>query len=175
MSEAGPTIYPTHTCFDDVVAFLKREVRRGVDVAERYRIVHGLRRMDTGELAAHAWLEEPAAGLVIDFGLLDRTEHVAFTVERGEYYGSGILEATTYSLAEACRASALTGGSGPFKARYLRHTRDRAPLRNLERAGRIGRTWRASMTDCRNRSVDSTKSNCRPGAGTPGRVSEADP
>lgn len=120
------TIYPTHTCFDDVLDYIELLVRSG----ERHRlpgmrVVHGIclapEGARAGEPYAHGWIEED--GLVVQGGLVDvdgTREKVYYGVDRAEFYAKLRVQVTTvYSVEEAVRKNWETGYYGPWESTYL--------------------------------------------------------
>lgn len=113
----GATIYPTHTCFDDVVDYLNQIAYRGASREEllAYTVVHGILVMPDGSRFAHAWLEHD--GKILDGGIY-QGERVWIEYSLTEFRGLHVVEdETRYTLPDAERLDDEFG-PGPWKPKY---------------------------------------------------------
>jgi hypothetical protein len=111
------TIYPTHTCFDDVTEYMNQLAEAGTSLDElmRYTVVHGVVVASDGHRFAHAWLE--LDGETIESGIYNG-ERVWVSMSRTEFDAThDLAEETRYTIREAV---ALDGehGPGPWKPEY---------------------------------------------------------
>lgn len=117
------TIEPTHSCFDDAIAYLEGCVRADPTLAhgDRLVLVHGIGRYpegqpNAGERFAHAWVEE--AGLCWDAGLIDG-QRVVWSATIAEYYTNLRMETTTrYTCREVWHHNRRSGHFGPWEPVY---------------------------------------------------------
>lgn len=117
-------IYPTHSCFDDVIEF-----GVGLEASARpfHRLVHGICRMN-GARFTHAWIErtEPNLGLeeVLQSGLVDNKGPLFwYALPRDQFLATLSVErAVTYDWPEAFRLAA--DHNGPWDADIRSLTRN---------------------------------------------------
>lgn len=119
------TIEPTHSCFDDAIAYLEGRVKGKPELARSDRIVlvHGIGRFPDGPAArragerfAHAWVE--ADGLCWDAGILDGAR-VVWSATIAEYYANLRIETTTrYDCLAVWAENRRTGHYGPWEPAY---------------------------------------------------------
>ncbi len=123
-----PTIFPTHTCFDDALEYLAARVAEDRRLARSHRLllVHGLclipiGQPDEGQVFAHAWVED--ANSCWTMGLLDG-ERVIVVRARDEFYANLRVQcATRYTVRQAWRENRRSGTYGPWLPIYQRQCR----------------------------------------------------
>jgi hypothetical protein len=124
-------IRPTHSCFDDAIAYLEMRVRIDPDLVfgDALVLVHGIARaaaatdavafeaLAPGDPFAHAWVEE--GELVWQAGVLEDGAQVAFAVARTEFYAQLRIEAATrYTLRQVWEENCRSGTFGPWRPEY---------------------------------------------------------
>lgn len=119
------TIYPTGTCFDDVLDHQSYLVQHNQAEALRQHIVHGLCRFPADHpntpdiLYAHAWVEDDIEDKVYASGLLDDGTKVWWGCDRTEWYTLfRVEERTRYTLAHALLENWASNHFGPWIDRY---------------------------------------------------------
>jgi hypothetical protein len=127
MSRRGPradhAIYPTHTCFDDVLDHQVELAKRAPDVAARQFIVHGICLFPEGdrigEPFAHAWVEDDLSNEVWQSGLLSDQRRIWYSVRRQVWRDVMRVQASTrYTLDEVRRLNWQTEHYGPWVPAY---------------------------------------------------------
>lgn len=104
-----PTIYPTHSCFDDVTNFLNMLALRLGSRAEleRYTVVHAICLRPDGSPYAHGWIE--CEGMAITAGLLNG-RYVFYRMDREEYRRARcVWDETRYTVPEMIEAEDAHG------------------------------------------------------------------
>lgn len=119
-SMSGPTIYPTHCCFDDAIEYCEWRVKADGTVAHRndFLLVHAIVDPPDGPGPhAHAWVED---GPRVIFAGLFEGEKVWVEADKAEYLVAiRVLDVTRYTMAEAlATARAHDFVSGPWKPEY---------------------------------------------------------
>jgi len=109
-----PDILPTHSCFDDVIAYFAAAAVPSEDW-HRHRIVHAVCR-EGDVLYAHAWVEVDRA-VVWQGGIERATGELVFfalPLERfGELYG--VQESSRYTVPAFFELMKQTDHSGPWR------------------------------------------------------------
>lgn len=127
------TIYPTHSCFDDVLDHQVALAARDPAAAARQFIVHGILLFPegephAGEPFAHAWVEEPLTVTVFQSGLLADGRKVWFEIGARAFLAAMRVQASTrYTLQQARLLNWQTEHYGPWVPAY------RALCRNAAR------------------------------------------
>jgi hypothetical protein len=141
---------PTHNCFDDVADFLAHAIARG-DLS-KYLIVHGsCRGVDVLKYGndrvpleqvvyAHAWLIDQTDGYVIDLAHdSEAKDVVALKIHPAEFLQHRrVIDQVIYTPREAALASAISGGSGPWRYYLRRLCGDKPNPRVHSRTARLG-------------------------------------
>lgn len=127
-----PDIYPTHTCFDDALDFIARMLKKGgqspPDLAKKYRVVHGLYRVDQvlyceKKVIAHAWVLDREHNEAIQDGYL-KEERVTYSIAIEEFRKLfNTIHETIYTLHEVAKLNAKHNNYGPWDRIYLKHCR----------------------------------------------------
>jgi hypothetical protein len=119
------TIYPTHSCFDDVATYLRELAERGATLKtlEQYTVVHAicLLESDGGRPYAHAWLEREDDGVVeVIFGGILRGERVFIHARRDEYREKAFVWDEMRYTIHQCTAEEMRTGwlGGPWVLEY---------------------------------------------------------
>lgn len=116
------TILPTHTCFNDVMAYMQRAVT--APGWERLSVCHGLAALPkSGDLYAHAWVEEqlPDGGVLAwNSGILDG-DMIWYSQAREDFlvHRKVLAGYRRYPLHEVLRENRRTGTFGPWDASLL--------------------------------------------------------
>jgi hypothetical protein len=131
-------LMPTHSCFDDAVAFAAEVINPELlrEIEHRCSIVHGILRLPSGELAAHAWFEADASALfetvvvapgdppnprvVFQGGLTTYrgdTRRVFYAVTAEPFYRY-VTQSTRYTLRLAGKLMVMHSSSGPWRREY---------------------------------------------------------
>lgn len=128
MTANDPTIYPTHSCFDDAMEFIEHEV--GTDalsnptVEHGFRIVHAVMRMPSGRRYAHAWCEDIPNRFVWQRGIIDGVS-TWYAYRLADWFAVMQVDLhTRYTLRTWCELNAQTGHYGPWRREYLELARD---------------------------------------------------
>lgn len=118
------TIYPTHTCFSDVIDYLNakflRDGEKSLEYLKTVYIVHGIMLgQENLRPFAHAWLETPD-DTVLHSGIKDG-QVVWGEFPKAKYYKTmRVKEATRYTLMEAIYQERKFGRPGPWVRKYYR-------------------------------------------------------
>ncbi len=147
-SSDGWQILPTQRCFDDVADWLREfGVKLPLHELVKFYVCHGICvGFDVGPRAgpqsayAHAWLRHED-GYVLDFGLDSRTrERVILKIEHDDFYtGRNVQVEVVYHVREAALASAIAGGSGPWRHFIRKLTNDADHKRFPPEVAQLGR------------------------------------
>ena len=118
------TIYPTHTCFDDVIDFINYEFicKNPID---KYLIFHVIRW--TKELGdhSHAFVIDTDKNEVIDHGLMFNNDRVQFRCHVPDYLAENVFKKTVcYTPLECFQLQRSTGIMGPWDKDIVKVTGD---------------------------------------------------
>lgn len=133
------TIYPTHTCFDDVKEFIIWEFRENSNATlHKYKICHGILHFDTGMPYSHAWIELTHKPQVIDFGFF-QCKKIAYIADLTEYYKEKqVSQVTKYTIEEAIEIEKYTSRS-PWRKEYMELCSDKTDV-DFEALSKFGKT-----------------------------------
>lgn len=119
------TIFPTGTCFDDVLDHQAYLVQHDDATARRQHIVHGICRypvdhqITPGLRYAHAWVEDDSEDKVYASGLLEDGTKVWWGCDRFQWYVQyRVEEYTRYTLVHALLENWASNHFGPWIDRY---------------------------------------------------------
>lgn len=117
------TIYPTGTCFDDVLDHQCEQLKFNPFTILTQHIVHGICLHPEGPKAdqpfAHGWVEDDLEERVYQSGLLEDGEKVWWSADRAEWYVMmRVQEKTRYTFHEALRMNWETNHFGPWVEAY---------------------------------------------------------
>lgn len=144
---SGPTIFPTHTCFDDALDYVTERLKNDPRCIEVLSVVHGICLIPVGtrkdEPYAHAWVEERRqpgettlvwqGGILRDMGPCEDPA-CEDAPKAHDHEGARVFYAVTYpefadelrpqkftrySVREAARENARTNHFGPWLDEYL--------------------------------------------------------
>lgn len=116
------TIYPTRTCFDDVLEHQVELAGREPELAARQLVVHGIclapeDTQDDGTRFAHAWVED--GDMLWQSGLLEDGTKVWYGMARDEWYAKmRVQDVTRYTLGQALAENYTSAHFGPWVPRY---------------------------------------------------------
>lgn len=139
-------IFPTHTCFDDVMDFV---LKIKPELQDMYTPVQGIRSIE-GKLDPHAWIE--CGDKVIDFGKLPTQEIISLVYQKDDFYTRfGITKTYSYTVPKYNLAAKFIGISGPFHVDLynLIKKRKRASKEFIEKANRsadLATVWNVQQT-----------------------------
>lgn len=116
-------IYPTEKCFDDAIDFLDTIMRANIhqpEIAEHFRLVHGILATEDEEEYSHAWVEFRTDGtIIVIYSGIYEGEHCYFTMPRKEYYFYfRVRDITLYTIAEMLEENRKYENYGPWITRY---------------------------------------------------------
>ena len=118
-----PEIYPTGTCFDDVLDHQDYVFKTNPAQALAQFIVHGICLMpegnpEEGKPFAHGWVEDDETGLVWQSGLVEGVK-IWYSAARTEWYPLiRVQTSTRYTFLEAIRLNWQTNHYGPWVEAY---------------------------------------------------------
>jgi hypothetical protein len=118
------TIYPTGTCFDDVLDHQSAVFMQNPHLVLHQFIVHGICLMPEGphkdQPYAHAWVEDEETGLVWQSGLIEGVK-VWFGTPRTDWFPlMRVQRSTRYTFMEAMRKNWQTNHYGPWDESYVK-------------------------------------------------------
>ena len=127
---SGPTLHPTHTCFDDALELIDQSVKANLidPFDSSWHVVHALCYAPTGEVYAHGWVERDVSdgpngdtGIVI-FKAVFNGKGEYFTTLASEFYEQfEPFDVTRYDLASAATENVRHVHFGPWEDRYKAH------------------------------------------------------
>lgn len=139
-------IFPTHTCFDDVLDFV---LKIKPELQEIYTPVQGIRNLNEKQ-DPHAWIE--CSNRVIDFGKLPTQEIISLVYDKNDFYTRfGIIKTYSYTVQKYMLAAKFIGISGPFHEDLYNmiRKRKRASKEFIEKANRsadLATVWSVQQT-----------------------------
>lgn len=119
-----PDIHPTGKCFDNALDLLCELVGYHGPMTDLY-LVHAICRMSaTGELYAHAWVEDDQTGVAMFSGFLNGKLQTFATPIEDYHEHLTVVEMTRYTYREAWKQNMEHGHYGPWIEKYLMLCRD---------------------------------------------------
>lgn len=123
--EAGATLHPTGTCFEDVTMFFAKLCHENEHrlADPKFRMVHGICLMENDRPYAHAWIEE---GKNVWFSSILKDQKVFVQCPRKDFYKRfRVKDFTRYTFLELLELSKKVGNAPPpWEEKYLVLCRD---------------------------------------------------
>ena len=121
-----PTVFPTHSCFDDAVEILKKimEFHPETFPTDEFLVVHAIVE-PYGKPMAHAWIEDNYRNKVLFMGIIHGKREM-LSADRMEFYiDIKMKETTKYTPLQAYLAEKRTRQFGPWEEKYQVLCRDK--------------------------------------------------